>query len=441
MDAIDEFRARTAPFLTDWRSIDVRIVAFVWKDKWVAEGLRAVLLHDDPAEVPAQTDLPGGNGLMVVNEVWAADRLGDLLLGIERGEVGVGAETVLVGRADREKVSPFSSLWHSWDDRDRALSSFGMDWMTFSISCSQDHSRTSEESRAVDAIVRSAEPPWDGLEELKRGFLGSRRFPGTRNQAFVEVLAPVEVRIVSAELKGGRLRAAIDMHPRLEPGRLGAWVLARTRDGATHRIPVQRPRVGPLDVPVPLDTSRATVVVLYRGADVDRAVAVPPEAAHRVAIYDHLMKGGVAKLEERLRESKGTALERPVAWLLHLLGFPTGHYGTESEAPDLVAFSPDGPFLVAECTSGETDLTAKLTKLAMRAKRLQEIAGGREAIPVLVASFSRTLMNKTDLDKAATDRVAVVTSEEIVQLLELARTGAELSETLAYVRGLIPPSM
>jgi len=441
MDAINEFRVRTAAFMSDWRSIDVRIVAFVWRDKWVAEGLRAVLLHDDPSEFPAETDLPRGNGLMVVNEVWAAGRLDDLLSGIERGEIVVGVETVLVGRADREKVSPFTSLWHSWDDRDRALSSFGMDWMTFSISYSQDHSRTSEESRAVDAIVRSATPSWDGVEELKRGFLGSRRFPGTRNQAFVEVLAPVEVRIASAELKGGMLHAAIDMHPRLDPGRLGAWVLAKTRDGATHRIPVPGPRVGPLDVPVPPDTSRATVIVLYRGADVDRAVAVPPEAAHRVAIYDHLMKGGVANLEERLRQAKGTALERPVAWLFHLLGFPTGHYGTESEAPDLVAFSPDGPFLVVECTSGETDLTAKLTKLAMRAKRLQETAGGREAIPVLVASFSRALMNKTDLDKASTDRVAVVTLEESLQLLDLAKTGAELSETLGYIRGFVPPGM
>lgn len=146
----------------------------------------------------------------------------------------------------------------------------------------------------------------------------------------------------------------------------------------------------------------------------------------RRSAYERFDEGLVILQEFLSKHGKGSArdLESGVAWLLWLLGFSTAHFGANSktsEGPDLLATTPQGHFLVVECTTGLLKADNKLPKLVdrhtMLVARLQG-SGSRHlrALPVIVTSKSKDEI-RADVDQAEKLGVLVITSETLSTLV------------------------
>lgn len=117
-------------------------------------------------------------------------------------------------------------------------------------------------------------------------------------------------------------------------------------------------------------------------------------------------------------------LETAISWLLWMLGFRVAHLGATSklqEAPDLIATTSDGHFLVIECTTGILKADHKLSLLIKRTEALREglaASGSRHlrALPVIVTNKSRKEV-LADIEQAEKLGVLVITKDEITNLL------------------------
>jgi len=126
--------------------------------------------------------------------------------------------------------------------------------------------------------------------------------------------------------------------------------------------------------------------------------------------------------QSRGREARD--LEAGVSWLLWMLGFGVAHLGATAktqDAPDLVATTPRGHFLVVECTTGLLKAENKLARLIERSELLRrrlDASGNRHLriLPAIVTSKSRDDI-KADLEQAERLGVFVVTKESLQDAL------------------------
>lgn len=118
--------------------------------------------------------------------------------------------------------------------------------------------------------------------------------------------------------------------------------------------------------------------------------------------------------------------EAGVAWLLWALGFSTATFGTNhktSDAFDTVAVSPNGDFLVVECTLALLRADSKLSKLAARAARLREALDASNmkylrVLPVIVSAMSLDQV-KVDIPSAEENGILVFTRENLISALTI----------------------
>jgi hypothetical protein len=156
---------------------------------------------------------------------------------------------------------------------------------------------------------------------------------------------------------------------------------------------------------------------------------------------------GLTTLQDFLaKQGKGSArdLESGVAWLLWLLGFSTAHFGSNSktsDGPDLLATTPQGHFLVVECTTGLLKADNKLPKLIDRhtilLAKLQE-SGSRHlrALPVIVTSKLQDEV-RADIDQAEKLGVLVITRETLFSLVDRTTTARNPDEYFLEAEKLV----
>lgn len=133
-------------------------------------------------------------------------------------------------------------------------------------------------------------------------------------------------------------------------------------------------------------------------------------------------------------------LEFGVAWLMWMLGFNvTQAGGTErsSDAPDILATSPQGNLLVVECTTGILKAQNKLANLVERTevirKRMMASGNGHlKLLPVIVTSKTKEEV-RGELQQAEQSGVIVVTRETLEELLR--ETIALPNTEEIYMRG------
>lgn len=123
---------------------------------------------------------------------------------------------------------------------------------------------------------------------------------------------------------------------------------------------------------------------------------------------------------------KGSArdLETAFSWLLWLLGFKVAHLGAvprNSDAPDIIATTSRGNFLVVECTTSTLNADKKLPLLVQRTELLREhldISGNRhlKTLPVIVTTLSRNEV-AAEIEQAEKLGVTVVTQDDFESLL------------------------
>ena len=117
-------------------------------------------------------------------------------------------------------------------------------------------------------------------------------------------------------------------------------------------------------------------------------------------------------------------LETAMAWLLWMLGFKVAHLGATAktqEAPDLIATTTRGHFLVIECTTGILKADNKLPLLIERTETLRkslDASGAHHlrALPVIVTTKTQKEV-VADIEQAEKLGVLVITKERIQALL------------------------
>ena len=127
---------------------------------------------------------------------------------------------------------------------------------------------------------------------------------------------------------------------------------------------------------------------------------------------------GYLNPDQSLRNSASKDFEDAVSWLLWGFGFSTICFGQNSktrDAPDIVAVSPRGDFLVVECTLGLLKADSKLSKLVARTAELRERLDESEikhlrVLPVIVTAFTLGQVS-ADIAAAEGEGVFVVTRE------------------------------
>jgi hypothetical protein len=136
-----------------------------------------------------------------------------------------------------------------------------------------------------------------------------------------------------------------------------------------------------------------------------------------------VLKELIAKAQNKGNNARD--LEIAVAWLLWMLGFSVTHIGATaktSDAPDLIAVSPKGDFLVVECTVGILKEDSKLSRLHQRAEKIRQslAACGNsflKVLPVIATTKTRAEI-ASDVDQANKLGIAVATIETLPALLD-----------------------
>jgi hypothetical protein len=378
----------------------------------------------------------------VVHQRWRVSRISELLDSISTGELSLGKDIVDIKYFDNQAWRPVAAVEYRFWDRARARSEFGVDFASFVVRIWQSFMIDPEGLRLLDATLRAEDHPWDGLGDLREHFLGFSYDKAVRPDAtLMEVIAPLGVRLNNDfVLDGDKLSMSATVMPGVAQENVSLPVIATLSNDSIVRFHGSLKKAGQFGLKMALsgEVTKAKVIAVYRGVDVDRFEFVE-QANSRLAVLGAL---GVSwdGLRSRVEETSGREFERWIAILFQLLGLSPAHYGgTKVEAPDIVAFSESGGWiLVVECTAREPDLGGKLTKLSTRTKVIRQGLAGLNVNPVLITAMSRVILNKTDLEKASKERISILAIEEIRGLLQMAKENPQPDRVRDYILSKTP---
>lgn len=290
----------------------------------------------------------------------------------------------------------------------------------------------------LDWELKAALTPYDSLNELliEYGLIGFS--PG--NLANVELIASPACEVdISVQVKGITASPAVLLSDQLDFNKcsLGYRIFQRgkivkraTIDGAGMRWEARPHHLhGSADIEIP-PGAVLHCFAIYNGTAQHQGWISDPSTVQNPnrAVYE-AFDGQLVILRDFLENSQGKGrdardLEAGVAWLLWMLGFSVAHLGGTAktqDAPDLVATTPRGNFVVIECTTGLLKADNKLPRLIERAEALRgrlEASGNRHlrVLPVIVSSKSREEI-RADLEQAEKLGVLVLTKEALRQAI------------------------
>jgi hypothetical protein len=149
-----------------------------------------------------------------------------------------------------------------------------------------------------------------------------------------------------------------------------------------------------------------------------------PHNARRglLQLYDPELERTTNSLVRQLQKGKSRNFEASVAHLLWMAGFSPIHFGENlTDAPDIVALTPNGNAVVVECTTGGLRSDNKLQKLLDRTMEIREHfkISGVEQIRVQPVVVTSRPQSEVELDVPEFERrgILVFTQDALKQLL------------------------
>lgn len=290
-----------------------------------------------------------------------------------------------------------------------------------------------------DWLLKAADTPYDSVQELCFEYgLGTLR----DNKALIEVVARTAVQVLAkSQVKGTQAELGIWMGRGLDrmKARLGYRILDNgrvLRRGAVSGADLAWQEenfsaIGSMQMEVPAGAV-VQCIASYAGHAqnvqwrADPSIHQNPRAAV-LALVDPRREILRSFLQPDLppRGKAADDFESAVAWLLWALGFSTAAFGTNSkttEAFDTIAVSPNGDFVVVECTLTLLRADSKLSKLAARATSLRETLDASNmkhlrVLPVVVSAMAVEQV-KVDIPSAEENGILVLTRENLTNALE-----------------------
>jgi hypothetical protein len=286
----------------------------------------------------------------------------------------------------------------------------------------------------TDWLLKAADAPYDSLQELCNDF-GLGVLSGDRSLLEVVARTAVEV-LVRSEVQGTAATLGVWMASSLDrnKAKIGYRVLDRGKvllRGAFAGVGLNwydenQSSVGIAELQIPLG-AHVQCIASYDGhahqvqwrADPD--VFQNPRAAV-FSLVDPSQKVMRAYLrpDQPPRGAAADDFETAVGWLLWMLGFSTVSFGTNAktrEAFDIVGVSPNGNFLVVECTLGLLRADSKLSRLTSRAASLRQALDASNmkhlrVLPVVVTALGAEQV-KADMGLAEEVGILVITKEHL----------------------------
>jgi len=285
-----------------------------------------------------------------------------------------------------------------------------------------------------DWLLKAADAPYDSVNELCIDYgLGSLR----GDRALLEVVARTAVQVLAeASVNGTRASMGIWMANSLDctKAKLGFRVLHQGQ--VVQRGTIQGTNlswsdrdialVGTGEIEVPAGSVVQCIASYAGGAHhiqwrADPAIFLNPRAA-----ILSLVDPSKSLIESYLHPEtppRGKAsddFESAIGWLLWALGFSVASFGMHSKTRDsfdVVATTPNGDFLVVECTLGLLRADSKLSKLSARAINVRDSLAASNmkhlrVLPVIVTAMTSDQV-AADMGPAAELGVLVVTREDL----------------------------
>src|SRR6266540_4296036 len=279
------------PHMSDWNSIDLKVVAQKHVDgQWHFSGIRAVL-GPMTKDQPTRHDLPSVPGLLVFHERWGVERLAEVIDSVSKGELVVGGKSVHITWWNGQQWSPIVNVDQGFWERGNCRSEFGVDYASFLVRIWTQSPTDPEQLRLTEGALRSGEPPWDGQADLKEGFLGAPKHRSWHaGIATMEIIAPLGIRLGQiSETNGKRLSVSVEALERVDLTKAALGVIATLSNGETrrelHKLSSNVGHKFPIDMPP--TTSKTKLILSYRGIEVDRS-ELSPITNLRLAIMQQL---------------------------------------------------------------------------------------------------------------------------------------------------------
>lgn len=319
--------------------------------------------------------------------------------------------------------------------------------------------------RSLDWEVRSANPPYDSIDEL----LGKYHMNFQHGFVMIELVAPAVVVVdlghrvdgteatigvvLSREYRAGEAFLGYKVLSNREVvsrGQLAGSALEWSDDGQLLR--------GKAKIEVP-NAAIVQCFAGYRGRAESFGWIIDPnnhQNPRRSAyeVFDKELK----KLTEVLFRQPGKGarsddFETAISLLLWIHGFSIALIGTSSipelkEGPDILVMTPSGNVIVVECTMGMLKEDNKLPKVVARANQVREQlekSGNAHlaVLPAMVTSLPRANV-EAELPRAAELGVYITTREGIEEALRTSfllpdadRTFHEAQRSVAEAKGAI----
>ncbi|MEL4893812.1 hypothetical protein PQU63_20480 [Xanthomonas protegens] len=406
---VDSYLSEALPWITGRSTVDIRFLA-----RRVAEGgYQTLAVHFDVIPSP-QDDNDAFNFSLDMGDVWLGQWRDSgvdssvaiqLLKGAAKGVVEVYGRKIFI-------PSDFSPVF----SRFQGESEWYVGGLGFLMqgSCAA-HEVQDFNLALLDNELRRASPPFDGIEDALH-WLGLKEDFGfsTFGRLRVRVAPPADLLLNETFIENGVLSLAIVVHPQCDVATLSVAVRGAPGVGVSSRLqiageiiweaPGEVRRIGRARVELPQADS--VLIMLSVGTHYVRRhwFVDPVRSSNERLLAVRLFDGDLKMLKRYLLGAQNQEkFELAVAELLFLSGFSSA-IQCETDASDIVVFTPGGRVALVECTLRVSDFSAKIGKLVHRREALVQALSkdGRvgQVLSVIVCHASRAQIAPTDAELA-----------------------------------------
>ena len=227
----------------------------------------------------------------------------------------------------------------------------------------------------IDNILRSSQPPFDGLNDAA-AWLGVSAHSESTNRSSIAMRVGPPVDLFQGSLSKDILTLTLHAHHKFDVSRVGLAVRAvpgnflDTRKQVADHIKWKRVREGRRSgvAKIPLEQADNVLTMLMIGdSTVRRQWFIDPTKArnNRLLAVQHFDADLKMVREAVLETSDSKRFEHGIAALLFVLGFSPS-VQIETDAPDLIVSTPIGKLVIVECTTRIADFAAKVGRLVDR---------------------------------------------------------------------------
>jgi hypothetical protein len=292
----------------------------------------------------------------------------------------------------------------------------------------------------LDAALRTAEPPFDGIADLAAWLGINADFSGARAPAItIGVAPPVDIIFDATTLTENTLRATLHGHPQLDTKHVGLAVCAAPGEGLRTRKqvgevinwsqPVDNRRIGHLETTLPSSDSVLTILSLGTQTVRRQWIIDPKKARNHRFIGINQFDGDLRMVRQALFDApESRKFEQAVAAMLFMLGFSAA-VPLETDSPDIVVTTPSGRTLIVECTTRVADFAVKFGKLVERRASLSKALGAAN----LPASVAAVLVCRLPRDEIA------VVAKDLADQNILLLSAEDIESAFPRVRFVVDP--